>query len=60
MTRKNDKPAPHVEALRRRLEEAARERLEPRFRRRWGWKTRPPADVRTVQQHFPFNAEVQE
>ena len=30
MTRKNDKP-PHVEAIRKRLVEAAKERPEPRF-----------------------------
>lgn len=59
MTRKDDKP-PHVEALRQRIEKAAREQPEPRFGRRRARKTRPPADVRTVQQHFPFNAEVQE
>jgi hypothetical protein len=40
--RKNDKP-PHVEALRKRLEEAAKERPEPRFgARRTRKDTRSP------------------
>jgi hypothetical protein len=59
VTRRNDKP-PHVDALRQRIEKAARERPEPRFGRRRARKTRPPADVRTVQQHFPFDPEVHE
>ena len=58
MTRKNDKP-PHVEAVRQRLEEAAKERPEPRFGGRRTRKPRRPADVRTVQ-GLLFNREVQE
>lgn len=58
MTRKNDKP-PHVEAARKRLEEAAKERPEPRFGGRRTRKPRRPADVRAVQR-FLFNREVQE
>jgi len=56
---KNDKP-PHVEAMRQRIAKAAKERPEPRFGRRRTRKPRRPVDVRTVQQHFPFDAEVQE
>jgi hypothetical protein len=59
MTRKNDKP-PHVEAARKRLEAAAKERPEPRFGGRRTRKPRRPANVPTVQQRFPFEGEVQE
>jgi len=59
MTRKNDKP-PHFEAARKRLEEAAKERPEPRFGARRTRKPRRPADEPTVQQRFSFEGEVQE
>jgi hypothetical protein len=59
MTRKNDKP-PHVEAVRKRLEEAAKERPEPRFGARRTRKPRRPADAPTVQRRFHFDGEVQE
>lgn len=59
MTKKDDKPS-HVEALRQRIAKAAKERPEPRFGRRRTRKPRRPVDVRAVQQHFPFDAEVQE
>jgi len=58
-TRKDDKPAA-VEAIRRRLEEAARNRPEPRFGARRARKPRRPADVPAVQQEFQFPGEVQE
>jgi|GEM_PF-3956688 len=57
--RSNDKPA-HVEAVRRRLEEAAHERPEPRFGARRTRKPRRPVDVPSVQREFRFESEVQE
>ncbi len=58
MTRKNDKP-PHVETMRRRLEEPGKDRPEPRFGSRRTRKPRRPADVPAVQP-FLFDREVQE
>jgi hypothetical protein len=58
MTRTNDKP-PHLNAMRRRLEEVANDRPEPRFGARRTRKPRRPADARTVQQELPFPGEVQ-
>jgi hypothetical protein len=57
-SRKDDKPS-HVEAARRRLEQAAKDRPEPRFGARRTRKPSRPADVRTVQP-FLFDREVQE
>jgi hypothetical protein len=57
--RTNDKPL-HVEAVRRRLEQAANERPEPRFGARRTRKPRRPVDVLSVQREFRFESEVQE
>jgi hypothetical protein len=57
-TRKDDKP-PHVEAVRKRLEQAAKEHPEPRFGARRTRKPRRPADVPAVQRTL-FEREVQE
>lgn len=57
--RTNDKPL-HVEAVRRRLEQAANERPEPRFGARRTRKPRRPVDVPSVQRKFRFESEVQE
>jgi hypothetical protein len=59
VTRKNDKP-PHVEQMRQRLEQAAKERPEPRFGARRTRKPRRPADVPATQRRFRFDGEVQE
>lgn len=57
MTRNDDKP-PHVEAVRRRLEEAARGRPEPRFGKKRERKPRPsPATTLPGQRLFPFAEE---
>jgi hypothetical protein len=58
VNRKDDKP-PHVEALRQRIEKAAKERPEPRFGRRRTRKPRRPADIPAVQRML-FDREVQE
>jgi hypothetical protein len=54
---KDDKP-PHVEAARRRIEEAAKNRPEPRFGARRTRKPRRPPDVPAVQLTL-FEREVQ-
>ena len=55
---KDDKPAA-VEAIRQRLEAAAKESPEPRFGARRTRKPRRPVDVPAVQREFRFESEVQ-
>lgn len=57
MSENDDKP-PHVEAVRRRLEEVAKGRPEPRFgARRTTKPRRRPADAPRRQRLFPFAEE---